>query len=446
MYFCSISPLLMVLILIPKVTNRLRYTMQLMLTQLLGIETDYTNDFSVFKKYAGPKFSYGVPVEEKFLMFASNGLLFESKINARDLKHFTFENGLVFFPVLQKDAILPFDIFAAAFYLVSRYEEYLPHIRDNHNRFLASGSDAFQQGYLHKPLVNIWSVKIKDILHHWFPKIKFITPVYSFIPSIDIDAAYAFKNKGFTRAVGGIYKSIQKKDDKELRQRVRVLLRLEKDPFDTFELQMQLQEKYKYRALYFILLADYGPNDKNIPYNDRYFQQLIRYLADYAEIGIHPSYASSFQPSLLVMETARLSKILKRDVEHSRQHFLKLVLPETYRNLINNDIIHDYTMGYAEMPGFRASICTPFYFFDIDQDSQTNLMIHPFMVMDGTLHDYLKLTPQEAVETVVELIDEVKKVGGTFIPLWHNPALNEEGDWKGWLQVYTEMVEAGTKK
>jgi hypothetical protein len=436
----------MFLILTPKETNRLHFTMQLMLNNLLGLEVIYTSELSFFENYDGPKFSYGVPVKENFLYFASNGLLFESKIYARELRHFTFEGGLVFFPVNDNDSVLPFDPFAASFYLVSRYEEYLPHLRDNHNRYMASGSDAYQQGYLHKPLVNIWSVRIKDILHKWFPGLAFTTPQYSFVPTIDIDAAYAFKNKGLTRAVGGIAKAFQNREYDEVRHRIRVLLRLEHDPFDTFELQMQLQRKYNYRPIYFLLLADYGPNDKNNPYNNRYFQHLIRYLADYAEIGIHPSYASFLQPSLMVMETSRLSKILKRDVELSRQHFLKLSMPETYRNLINNDITHDYTMGYADVAGFRASICTPFPFFDLDQDSITNLVIHPFAAMDGTLHDYMKLTPQKATETINELIQEVKKVGGTFIPLWHNPAFNEVGSWKGWLKVYIDMVEEGIKK
>ncbi len=436
----------MLLILIPKETNRLHFTMQLMLTRLLGLELSYTTDASYFEQFDGPKFSYGVTVNKKYLFFACNSLLFESRIAARELRHFTFEGGIVFFPVLDDDSALPFDLFAASFYLVSRYEEYLPHIRDNHNRFLASGSDAYQQGYLHKPLVNIWSLRLKDILHEWFADLKFITPVYNFIPTIDIDAAYAYKNKGITRAIGGIYKSFQSRNFDEIKHRVRVLLRIEHDPFDTFELQMLLQKKYNYRAIYFILLADYGPNDKNIPHNNRYFRSLIRYLADYAEIGIHPSYASSFQPSLMVMETVRLSKILKRDVEYSRQHFLKLALPETYRNLINNDIIHDYTMGYAEVPGFRASICTPFPFFDLDQDSKTNLVIHPFTVMDGTLHDYMKLDSQKAIETIYELIEEVKKVGGTFMPLWHNTSLSEAGDWNGWLDVYIKMAEKGMKR
>lgn len=436
----------MLLILVPKITNRVRFIMQLMLCRLLGLEIRFTANHLEFEQYPGMKFSYGETVDDGFLFFAANGLLFETGIKARELRHFDFEDDLVFFPVLNKTAILPFDLFAASFYLVSRYEEYLPHIRDKHNRFLASGSDAFQNGYLHRPMVNIWSLKLRDILIKWFPEVAVKIPEYKFIPTIDVDAAYAFKNKGLTRAFGGMVKAFRMKDFDEVARRIRVLLRLEHDPFDTFDFQMQMQEKYKYRAIYFFLLADYGPNDKNIPCNNRYFQALIRRLADYAEIGIHPSYASSFQPSLMVMETTRLSKILKLEIERSRQHFLILSLPETYRNLINNDILHDYTMGYAEAAGFRASICTPFPFFDLDQDCATNLMIHPFAIMDGTLNDYLKLTPGQATATINALIDEVRKVGGTFIPLWHNSTLSDENEWKGWLKVYVDMIEEGMKK
>ncbi len=436
----------MVLILIPKITNRIQFTMQLIFNRLLGLKFNITTSLSEFEEYTGPKFSYGVPVDEKYLFFASNGLLNESVIKARELRHFTFEGSNVFFPIVNRFSALPFDLFAASFYLVSRFEEYLPHMRDNHNRFLAAGSDACQQGYLHKPLVNIWALRIMDILESWFPRLEYTLPEYTFIPTIDVDAAYAFKNKGLTRAIGGIGKALQKKDFEEMHRRIKVLLGFEHDPFDTFELQMHLQKKYKYDAIYFILLADYGPYDKNCPHNNRYFRSLIRYLSDYAEIGIHPSYASSLQPSLIAMETARLAKILKQEVIHSRQHFLKLTLPETYRNLINNDILHDYTMGYAEATGFRASICTPFPFFDLDQDMVTNLTIHPFAVMDGTLKDYLKLSPAKATVEIHNLINEVKKVGGTFIPLWHNSTLSDKNEWKGWLDVYINMVEEGLRK
>lgn len=429
------------LILIPKDTNRLQYIMQLMLNQLLGLDLEFTVDAAYFGLYEGPKFSYGVGVEDEYLYFGASSLLFERNISNRELNHFEHEGDIAFFPVVSRQSVLPFDPFAAAFYLVSRYEEYLPHRRDEHNRFLAEGSDAYQHGYLHKPIVNIWSLKIRAILQNRFPQLQFTLPEFSFVPTIDIDSAYAYKNKGLTRAFAGLLKAVSARNFDEFRKRIRVLNGNEKDPFDTFDLQLEIQKKYNYRPIYFILLADYGPNDKNVPYNNRYFRKLIRFLGDYADIGIHPSYASSFKPSLMVLETDRLSKILNMEVDCSRQHFLKLVLPDTYRNLINNDILHDYTMGYAEVPGFRASICTPFPFYDLDHDTVTSLMIHPFAVMDGTLYSYLKLTPLQASERISSLLKEVKSVGGTFIPLWHNQAFDEETTGKGWLDVFIKMAE-----
>jgi hypothetical protein len=436
----------MMLILVPKVSNRVRYIMNLMLTRLLGIDFQLTTSVADFEACENEKFSYGVSTSVANLFFASNGLLFESKIAGRELKHFSYQGGLVFFPEANPDSALPYDIFSAAFYLVSRYEEYLPHLRDHHNRFQAIGSDAFKNDYLHKPLVNFWSLELKSVLEKWFPGLKFTLPTFKFTPSIDVDAAWSHKNKGLTRAFGGMLKAIQAGRYHEVKQRIRVLMRLEHDPFDTFELQLQLQKKYGYQTVYFILLADYGTNDKNIPYNNRHFQNLIRLLADYSEVGIHPSYASSNDPHLLTVEINRLSKILKKEVCCSRQHYLKLSLPETYRHLLNNDITHDYTMGYADVAGYRASICTPFPFFDLDNDMSTELIIHPFAVMDGTLMEYMGLTPEKAIAVIDQLMQEAKKCGGEFIPLWHNPTLNDTGEWEGWYKVYITMVESALKE
>jgi hypothetical protein len=116
-------------------------------------------------------------------------------------------------------------------------------------------------------------------------------------------------------------------------------------------------------------------------------------------------------------------------------------MPSTYRNLIHCDILEDYTMGYAEEPGFRASICTPYNFYDLDLDTQTPLRIFPFTLMDGTLNDYLDLTPAQAFEVITQLMNEVKAVGGTFISLWHNSTLNDQHHWKGWLKVYEDMIK-----
>ena len=180
---------------------------------------------------------------------------------------------------------------------------------------------------------------------------------------------------------------------------------------------------------------------RNLNTRNRIFRTLIKRLGDYAKIGIHPSYGTAEDPKQLEFEISSLSKAINKEVIRSRQHFLRLSLPDTYRNLIEHDISHDYTMGYAYLPGFRAGICNSFNFFDLDMEIETHLRLHPFAVMDGTLKDYMELTPEQAIEQIKRLVEEVKKVNGTFISLWHNESLSNEKRWRGWLEVYEKLVE-----
>lgn len=340
---------------------------------------------------------------------------------------------------------MPFDPFAAAFYLVSRYEEYLPFRRDQHGRFTFRDSVAWQQGFLKKPVVNIWAQELALLITKKYPEEKLRSKNYHYLCSLDIDAAYAIRHKGMLRNVGAMAKELFKLKLKEFFFRMRVLLGKENDPFDTFAWHLGLQRHYDLEVIYFILFADYGPYDKNIHVHNRFFQVLIKSLADTAKVGIHPSYASNGDVSTLRHEASRLSKVLNREIEHSRQHFLKLEMPRTYRNLLNLDIGNDYSMGFAGETGFRAGICDSFNFYDLELEHETPLRIHPFAVMDGTLCDYKKLSPHQAEEEITLLINEVKRVKGTFVSLWHNESLSNQQRWKGWLPVYESMVKQAYK-
>ena len=192
-------------------------------------------------------------------------------------------------------------------------------------------------------------------------------------------------------------------------------------------------------------MGDYGFNDKNINVKNRIFQSLIKSISDYYPVGIHPSYASNSDVDILTKEISRLKNIVHKEVLMSRQHFLKLTLPETYRNLVINDIKYDYTMGYSGQPGFRASICTPFYFYDLDLEAPSHLKIFPFAVMDATFKYYLKSSPEEANTEIQELLEIVKSVNGTFISVWHNESLSNEGIWAGWRNVYINLLEKAAK-
>ncbi|MFL5765639.1 MAG: polysaccharide deacetylase family protein [Bacteroidia bacterium] len=430
----------MLLIYTHKITHRNKYIFNLVFKDMLGIDFSLTSDADEFKSSTGPKLSYTTNSLSDELFFHSRNLLFETGITEQNISVFELDRQKAFFAT-GKGSALPFDVFAASFYLVSRYEEYLPHIRDEHDRFDAKDSLAFINGFLQKPLVNIWAQWVKEIIKAKYPSLVFPERKYEFISTIDIDNAYAYREKGFTRSVGGYLKALSKMDLAEIKERTRVLLGAEKDPYDTYSFQLEIIRKYKLKSIYFFLLGDYGVNDKNLPIESKKFQSLIKMLGDYAQIGIHPSYGSNKSRAQLKKEVDRLSKVLHRDITQSRQHFLKLTLPETYRNLIDLDITDDYTMGFASQIGFRASICTPFNFYDLDMELETKLKIHSFAVMEGTLKYNMKVPPQDAMNKIRPLIDEVKSVNGVFMSLWHNDTLNDRKLWAGWRAIYEEMVQ-----
>lgn len=434
----------MILIYSQKITKRLNYIFRQIFTNVLGVKIEITPVADEFDSWEGAKICYDKKPRTSGIFFQAADLLYETGIEGQELHFIEFRGNMAFYPVFDKKSEFPFDPFAASFYLITRYEEYLPYLKDNFNRFEATESIACQKGFLHLPLVNIWAEQIKKNILLKYPTVHFRTRRFRFIPTIDIDSAFAYKYKGTVRTVGAMLKALSKFEFHEIFERIRVFMNVRKDPFDTYDFQLMIQKKYNLFPIYFILFSDYGEYDKNIPINNKAFQRLIKSLADYAEVGIHPSFNSSENSDRLKLETERLSKVLNREITKSRQHFLRLNFPSTYRNLIKIDITDDYTMGYASRPGFRASICDTFNFYDLDLETETKLRIHPFQIMEGTLKDYMKLSNEKSLRIIYELIDQVKEVNGTFISLWHNESLSNTDRWEGWHELYEEMIKYAT--
>ncbi|TXB65211.1 hypothetical protein FRY74_07240 [Vicingus serpentipes] len=431
----------MILVYSHKLTQRLKYVFNVIFKDILKTELTFTSNIEEFEDSDLPKINYSTQKLNSGLYFQSSQFLFETGIKEQNITINTYKDYPCFFSV-GKDSTFPFDVFAASFYLVSRYEEYLPQIRDHHDRFTAKESLAFQNGFLKIPLVNIWANYIGSSITESFPDLKFPELKFKYTSSIDIDNAFAYKHKGFLRIVGGLLKSFLKGND--FKERLNVLLKKEQDPYDTFTYQFEIHKKHNVKPIYFFLLGDYALNDKNIPVKNKSFQSLIKSISDYYEVGIHPSYSSNNDVNILTKEINRLQSITHRNINKSRQHFLKLSLPYTYRNLIDNDITHDYTMGYSGQAGFRASICSPYKFYDLDNESPTDLTIHPFAVMEATYKYYLEKKPEEALKDILELMNSVKNVNGTFISVWHNESLSNNGIWNGWRMVYEEMLKEAT--
>jgi len=433
----------MLLLYAHKVSPRFKYAADTLLGELCGFELAYTNSSGEFASYQGAKLSYYETSLADEPNITPNGLLFEKGIRPQNISLSKWSD----IPILFKNANaqVPFDIFAATFFLLSRYEEYLPHIADNYNRFEADSSLAFQNKFLHLPVVNLWAAQLKKIILAKYPGIKHRERSYEYISTIDIDNAWAFKHKGFMRTGGAYLRSILHMDITDVKERALSLAGRMRDPYDTYELLQSVQEEFKLKMIYFFLLGNYGVNDKNISANNLTFQSLIKQLADYAETGIHPSFGSNDSNQQVKIEINRLSQITHRPVTKSRQHFLKLHFPETYKNLLACGIQEDYTMGYASQIGFRAGTCSPFKWYDMEAEQASPLTIYPFAIMDATLLYYMKLSPSEAVEKCAIIINEIKKVNGICITVWHNETIGNWRQWAGWQDVYREVVKLAAK-
>ena len=428
----------MLLVYTHKITPRLSYIIKQFFVRILKVPVSQTTEVAEFISHKGPKLTYSKkPLGNEFFI-KSNELLFEQGVNDIDLSMSKWGDIPSFFNN-NLNGIIPFDIFAASFYLLSRYEEYLPYVQDEYERFPVNESLAFQHNFLDKPLVDIWALKFLELLKEKFPGYAFKDRRFEMISTIDVNNVYAYRHKGLVRNVGGFINDFFNFRIDRIIERILVLLRIRKDPYDTFNEILKISKTNEIKTIFFFLIGDYTTYDTNVSSSNNVYRSLIKSVADYVNVGLLPSYFTMKNSEKLKKEKKKLEQIVNQPIVKSRQHYLRLKLPETYQNLIDLDIIEDHSMGYAKEYGFRASTCTPFYFYDLDFEIQTPLKIFPFAVMDTTLNDHLGLVPAVAKSKILQLKEEVKKVNGTFITIFHNETFSDKGSWKGWRKIYESV-------
>ncbi|WP_372755472.1 polysaccharide deacetylase family protein [Mariniflexile sp.] len=432
----------MLLVYTHAITPRFKYVFKHICTRVLGIEVAFTTKIEEFIAHDSLKISYTKQQLGSEFFIKSHDILFEQGLNDIDPNVQKWGQTKCFFFNGEKSAI-PFDIFAASFYLLCRYEEYLPHVKDQYGRFLATESLAYKHGFLHQPVVDIWAYKFKDALQAQYPEYVFPERRYSVKPIIDIPIPYRYKLKGVMRSFGGVIKDLFALKLKNIYTRFMVIFNLQHDPFDTFKYIINRQKQSKFKFLFFFLIGDYSTFDKGINPNKRKFVSLIKHVADYCEVGLKTSFFSIDNFSIMKKEKQKMEDILNSTLKASRQSFSKLNLPESYRNLIELEILEDYTMGYVNHKGFRAGSCTPFFFYDLDYEVQTPLKVYSYHLMDYVLLKNHSLLDKK--KTLNEIINEVKQVNGEFIPVFHNYTFSDIERWQGFKELFNIILESGNE-
>jgi hypothetical protein len=452
------------------ITPRLRYILDFIGKETIGRPFQCINDIDAFRQHTGPKINYSKEgIAESEFRIKNTELLFEKETREQTIECFETNHYKAFF---KTEGDFPFDIFAASFYLLSRYEEYLPHKKDAYGRYAHENSLAFKEGFLQLPLINVWIKDFKNCLQLKFPSLttpsaadrvspkalavaqglpqaqRFPIAIgtrFTFLPTYDIDEAYSYKYKQWWRTMGGLLRSTVNGQWSIVAERLKVLSGSRQDPFDSFKWMDQLHKQSGLRPIYFFLISGKtGKYDKNISPSKRSMKHLIREHSDRYSIGIHPSWQSGDDPEKLKLEILELGHMVGKQISSSRQHYIRFTLPKTYRQLIDHGIESDFSMGYGSMNGFRASVTTPFFWYDLEREEQTKLALYPFCFMEANSFYEQKYSVQKAFEELKYYFETVRSVNGTLITIWHNSFLGTARQFSGWREMYEKFISLVT--
>lgn len=411
----------MLLVYTQKITPRITYTFKQVCTRVLGIPVGFTSKIEEFVAHEGMKISYGKQSLANEVFIQNVDLLLEQGMTDLEVKVQEWDEVPCFFAVSESSSI-PFDIFAASFFLLSRYEEYLPHVKDKEGRFQASESLGFQENFLEQPVIDIWAQKFKKVLQARFPDQHFPKKTSSSENIVAVTEIFRYREKGVIRILLGLLGDIFQLKPKYVLHRFQVMLKLKRDPYDIYSKLIRYLKKHKISMKFMFQVSDFSSHDRNINYNRLDLQSLIKSVADYAEVGLQPGYYANQKFKVLKEEKRRLENILKRPVLSALNSKYNLLLPTTYNHMVELDFKNDYSMGYPEAIGFRAGTCTPFLFYDINFEVTTPLLLQPYAI---NIEAFQKMKETEIEYKVREIKRQVKMVDGKLISVFTNNDFSE---------------------
>lgn len=378
----------MVLVYSHKITPRLTYIFRQIFIRILELPVDFTSAIEKFVSHSGPKLSYThQPLGNEFFI-ASHDLLFQQGIQEVPIEMSNW-SGLPAFFKLEKSSQLPYDIFAASFYLMSRYEEFLPQVKNELGAFLAYQSLASKNNFLEIPLIDLWAVRLKDKLHEFFPELPHVSwEKPKFQPIVSVVNPYKYQKKSLLLKLADTLSALWRLDFFSVIEQYLVLLGLQKDPHYNFEELEVLLKEFGNPPLYFFLFAKNTFYDRGVSISNFGFRELIKNTSDLNHVSLLASYAAQQESKSLNHECNQLKKLIIKNIDSVRLNYGLLSASSGYYNLLEQEIQKDFSMGYIEKIGYRASTAVPFYFYDLNNDLQTSLKIHPVVADESGLRKF----------------------------------------------------------
>lgn len=375
----------MLLVYTPAVTPRLGYIFRHIFFRMLDVEISITSSIEKFVSHDGAKISYSEKPLGKELFFYSSKILFDSGIQDIEIEIFDWNNHPVFFKVPESSGI-PFDIFAASFYLLSRYEEYLPHIKDHIGRYEYKNSVAFKNNFLEKPLVDIWVNELKVVINNKFNNlIRKNNSKKKILPIFEVSEPFKFLNKSIFSIIFQSLNSIYRFDLRTFFRQILVLINVKKDPFDEYQFIIDFFKKNQLNFISFFRYSRNSLDAAEVTILSKPYKLLIKNFSDHIYVGLLVSYFAQLNSNIFKKEYKNLKDLIHRKSFRVRLNNGIISLPTIYSDLVNQEVSEDYSMCYNNKIGFRASSSVPFYFYDLVNEVQTKLKVFPVFATEESI-------------------------------------------------------------
>ena len=331
------------------------------------------------------------------------------------------------------------DIIAATFFMLSRWEEIVLDVRDRHNRFPCDASVSSKYDFLDRPIIDEYALIaqkwLKILMPTWLPEMN----NFAVRLSHDIDRIHPFSSwsDGVRILFGDLFK---RRSFCQMVDTVDYLRKMRSSIFfqSIYELA-ELSTIYGFRSTFYFMATARGVYEQGYDYTSAPLKRCINDLSRSGhEIGFHSSYHAVDDLERFRYEKSCLEVVTGQKISSGRSHFLRFHVPRTWRMYDEAGLSCDSTLGYAEVEGFRCGTCHCFRPFDSELNRELDVIEVPLIVMDGTLKEYRKLTPQQGQDRILVLAKRCKQVNGTFTILWHNSSWH--GSWKPWADMYRRTL------
>ena len=431
----------MVLVYTHQITPRLTYIFKHIFENMLGVSIGFTKTIETFVAHSGPKFSYTKKQLGNEYFIPAHTLLYEQGVKLQTLDVESLDGFPIFFKT-KVDSFFSFDIFAASFFLLSRYEEVLPHIKTPQEFFDPAQSIAGQYGFLELPVVDLWVKYLQKNLTLVFPeffntndeKKKSIKNVL-----IEVLVPFRYKHRSLLVSLSDFFKSLWTFDLLQLFEQLAVLFRIKEDPFNTFNTWKYFFKSSTVSPKIFFLFSESSSFQSTVSIFNLSYQKIIKTMSDLFSLGLLVSVKSQLKASeFLELEKNNFQSLTHKPISDIRMSSEIQNLNTVYESLVVQEFNSDYSMGYQKTFGFRAGTATPFYFYSLSNEFQLPLKIIPIITTEMGLKI---MSPEKAFQLLNDIHENLPLSSSSLTIVISNRFFSPIDENKSWLQEFKNYIK-----